>query len=205
MRAVPKRRTKVHGAAGLAGESHVQVIRAAHDLPRPRLRLDVVLRDAHDAEEDHRNQHLARPAHAEPCVSAATCHAWRTNTSNHQLHPSLTINRGHISVRCAALLSCIVVMRVLHAGSLSCNSPPRAVPASRRRPTTPADCASAAGSSCARLRRTGAAAMACAAAAGWTPQLVQPPTGPRRAAGHFACCARCAPSGAGICRSGVQL
>ena len=103
-----------------------------------------------------------------------------------------------------ALLSCMVVTRVLHAGSLSCNSPPRAVPASRRRPTTPAGCASAAGSSCAAQQRTGAAATACAAAAGWTPQLVQPPTGPRRAAGHSACCARCAPSG-GICRSRVQL
>jgi hypothetical protein len=61
---VPKRRTKVHGAARLAGEAHVQVVGAAHDLPRPRLRLDVVLRDAHDAEEHHRHQHLEASAYA---------------------------------------------------------------------------------------------------------------------------------------------
>lgn len=52
------RLTIILRAARLAGESHVQIVGPAHDLARPRLRLDVVLGDAHQAEEHDRHHHL---------------------------------------------------------------------------------------------------------------------------------------------------
>jgi hypothetical protein len=205
-------RTKVHGAARLAGEAHVQVVGAAHDLPRPRLRLDVVLRDAHDAEEHHWHQHLAISACAWLHVSATTCHAWHRDARPYELRSSCLYGHhmSRLSYRCASNV------HVLHADyaareqpqlqtSLSLSHSPRqAAPASRRVWWGGAGCASAAGSSCAAPQRTDATATACAVAAGWRSRLVQPPMGLRRAAGHSACSARCAPSGAGICRSVVQ-
>ncbi len=52
-------RTLVVSGARLAGEAHVQVDGLAQDLARQRLRLNVVLRNAHQPEKGDWHQHLA--------------------------------------------------------------------------------------------------------------------------------------------------
>jgi len=58
MKSLARCRTLVVCGAGFAGQPHVEVDGLAEDLTRQRLRLDVMLRDAHQAEERDRDQDL---------------------------------------------------------------------------------------------------------------------------------------------------